>query len=98
MKTTIFKLSGSIFTLATSLLFYIYLYTASFSNFKVILDYNYYGEGPFELVLFTLVLPFILYSTYADVKTFIKQSKSKISKTILKLPQSIFTFYDKYMK
>lgn len=75
----IFKLSGSIFALATSTLFYISLYVAAFSNFKVIVDFNHFGEGLFELILFTIILPLIIYSVYVDVKNFTKtKPKQKI--------------------
>jgi len=60
---SILEFAGHIFTLVAAILFYNTLYVAAGNpGFFVVVYFDYFGEGTLELILFTLFIPFIMYS------------------------------------
>ena len=67
--SVIFRFTGTMFMLVTTILFYHSLYVAAGNpGFFVTVYFNFFGEGLFELVLFTLCIPFITYAVYKQIK------------------------------
>jgi hypothetical protein len=63
----IFVFSGLTFMFMSTILFYNHLITASLSDsFSVIVYFNAFGEGTFELVMFLIFIPFIAYAYFSE--------------------------------
>ena len=60
----------------TSIMFYNHLYTA-YSNpgFFTVVYFDYFGEGTFELITFSIFLPFIGYTLFKEIKEIIGVSR-----------------------
>ena len=66
---TIFKFSGFLFMLVSTILFYQSLYVAANNpGFFVIVYFDHFGEGLIELILFTAFIPIILYTIAVEVR------------------------------
>jgi len=64
------KFTGTMFMLVTTILFYESLYVAAGNpGFFVVVYFNYFGEGMLELVVFTALIPFIVYTIWKEVKS-----------------------------
>ena len=81
----IIKLAGFTMMLVATIMFYNHLYTASTNpGFYTTVYFDYFGEGLFELVFFTLAIPLILFayvSEYIDTKKMIKENGNNESRT-----------------
>lgn len=65
----IIKFAGILFMAVSTALFYNHLITAYFNpGFFVTVYFNFYGEGNLELALFTLFVPFILFTILISFK------------------------------
>lgn len=72
----IISVSGLLFMFITSVMFYNHLYTA-FRNpgFFTVVYFDYFGEGMFELVVFSLFIPFIGYTMFKGIKETLEEKK-----------------------
>jgi len=74
----IIRWTGHVFTIVAAILFYIHLFTAAlYGEFVVKVYFNYFGEGLIELIIFTIVLPFIAFSGIMQLKETYKSLKRR---------------------
>lgn len=67
--SSILEYTGHAFTLIAAIMFYNHLYTAAGNpGFFVVVYFDFYGEATFELIFFTLCVPFIIYSFAMSAK------------------------------
>ncbi len=65
----ILRWTGHAFTLVAAILFYNHLMVATFyGDFDVYVHFNYFGEGLPEFIAFMVMLPFIIFSAYMQLK------------------------------
>jgi hypothetical protein len=72
----IISFSGLMFMFITSIMFYNHLFTA-FRNpgFFTVVYFDYFGEGMFEIIVFSIFIPFIGYTMFKEVKENLEAKK-----------------------
>ena len=99
--TVILKFAGTMFMGISTFLFYNHLLSAYFNpGFSVVVYFNYYAEGLFEIVLFLLLIPFIIFAllhSYLDVRYALEKYKysEKVSEILANLEKGILSTKEK---
>lgn len=72
----IIKYIGFVFMIVCNILFYNHLFTASRnSKFFTIVYFDLFGEGQIELLIFTIAIPFIVYTIITECYKIFKGEK-----------------------
>jgi len=79
----VLRLSGTIFAFYITINFYIFMFTAMFTNNVTVVYWNHFQEASIEYIVYLLLLPVIIYATVAQVRLHKKLMKNKQAKELL---------------